>query len=161
MPDPRTCYTLPAGSDPVVDDLDTLIDKSTSMIDAIYDSAVLANPKAFVVSVGSTPKQITPGTGIQITKNSRKTPVLVYIRMQMPETGVTGILYLSGDNASATTAGTAALSFDGLNPEATIVLTPNQTLYANCTSPDGTGNALNLVFSVIPLRGRSALYTEA
>jgi hypothetical protein len=146
--------------------LQELIDVGRQLVDAVYNSAVLTNAKAFAfmgeqlkgaaltgLATGST----TATSGVSVYKNQQRHPVILYVRIQGAETGEVAFLYLSVSDPSQTTQSTARFATGGLIPEASVIVPAGSEVAINGTAANSTLTTANVTGFTLPLPGATVL----
>lgn len=144
-PNPRL---LPVGKEEAEDG-----DPLWTLVDALYNHAVMNQPEAFFLYGQVTPKSVTPGasTGSELYKNDVGVPVAVSVRAEMLETGTSVYLYV-GDDTNIV-RGTAPITLNNASPVARAVVPPAATLFGRMSAQDSDTTARNLIVVVVPLKG--------
>lgn len=140
-------------------ELNQVLSRITSVIDALYDTAALQNPDAFVMVARPTRKPVTPGAPILFYQNLLRQPALLFLEVEPTVTFLPGALIVGREAANATLGGAIRVVYDTA-PKASVIVPPNGEVYVDITHPDGLATALNVQFTVIPLRGRSSIFTQ-
>lgn len=135
------------------------------LIDAIFDTAVLSNPKVFATVYASRPVPVDPpasglvaSAAVVAYDNSKgDKPVVVYVAGQGTAAGQAFYVTLGLSSDRTTLAQAPVRDYDAA-PEASIVVPAGMTAWVNVSSPDSSGDAINVLVTVIPLNGRGGLF---
>ena len=124
---------------------------------AIKDHSVLSNPWAFIgsKSYGSKPVSIAADvanpTPMLIHKNTGSTPCVVAMQARGSTNALRNYLFVATEEGKCKLlADAAAFDYD-IAPKVSVVLAPNEEVWANVTDPDGGTAAQVVNYAVIPL----------
>lgn len=137
-----------------------LLEVGQTLVDAVYDNALLTDIKKFVMLGDPLPNEdLVPGTAQLLFTNELDGPVALYVRFENAETGEAAFIYLQKGNGERATAATAMFAAHGEIPEAAILVPPNMEVWVNATG----ANAALLVSGklsgfTVELGGRAAIY---
>jgi hypothetical protein len=133
------------------------------LIDALFDTAALQNPEAFAIVSKPTRTLVTPGAAanqaVQFFLNKLPTPVLLFMEVAPTVTLLPGALIVGRENGKATLADAIRVEYSTA-PKVSLVIPPNGEVFVDITHPDGLATALQVQFTVLPLRGRSSVFTQ-
>lgn len=138
-----------------------LISLLGELIDAVYNSAIAANPEAFVFA-GTQPsrKTITVGTAEEIYTNNTDFPIMVNVRVETTEEDLKQYLRLSIDDKSEAEDQSLAPAVEwGAAPKRSVIIPPGKTLMADATAKTGT-TTVNVVYTTVPMRGMGSWPTN-
>lgn len=152
---------IPApGQSGISKETQAVLDKLSAMINTLWDVTVIANATAFVRLSNSTPLDIDPpATGVAATsaqkayENKLDRPMVVVATVESDGAGGSLHLLLAFKDADATLANAAVRDY-GPAPKIWLVVPPNTSIFVNCSSPNGSGAAVRVLVTAIPLIGR-------
>lgn len=135
--------------------------------DALYVLNAVVHPDKFsrlirpgrvqLTGVISTDSATTIDTRVkQLTSNTSGGPAVVYVEVQPGGNALTGYLYMAKERGKCTAARADVRVFHQI-PTGSIILNNSEALFAYVTSPDDSGAALDVMFTLIPLSGRRGL----
>lgn len=135
-----------------------------AIVGALFDTALMQNPEAFAVAVDPVFDQITPGTAkLLYENNGSDVPVLVRVEAEVDLAGGTASFLMLSKKApvgAATLATSKSVSDYRVGPRCALVLPPNAKLYGDATKPGGGAGTVEVSITVIPLRGRAAVFVR-
>lgn len=112
-----------------------MLETGQDLVDAVYDSAIIADIKEFALIGDALPNSdLVPGTGQKLFENELGGPVAMYVRFENSESGEIAFLYLQKGDGDRTTAATALYVSGGTVPEATIIVPPGAEVWVNATA---------------------------
>jgi len=130
--------------------------------DALYDTAMLQNPRAFAALAKTVPKSITAGAtslgnAVLIYPNEAPVPVLLRARLQPDGGGTKAYLVLADSEEKASSFGKGAEWDYSEVPTVEIVVPPSTNVYAAAQSFTGVAQDLTVLVQAVPFRGRNAV----
>ena len=117
-------------------------------IDLSANLAILQSPETFAFTKTPNSTDITPGTAREVAANKSNELVAVYVRAETYSPGIASHLILDIDQTRTTLAKAKMVKY-AVAPEATLLLEPNQRLYADVTDSSGGLQATFVVTATV------------
>jgi hypothetical protein len=133
-----------------------------TLVDVLYDTALLQNPGPFAGTVRTVPVGVIAGAGalgaaVTAYQNLLQRAVLVRVRLQPDGSGTPAYLAGAIDDDARATYAQATAQDGGLAPAIEVLVPAGATLYVAAQGFGAGGQSTNLIVQAIPLRGRQAV----